>query len=56
MNLSNEDMEKDFWCESKRERILDGNTNHYSKPDLELHFKMEEKTILHGIWLRSWKC
>lgn len=52
MNVSNEDMEKDFQCWSKRERISDGNRNHYSKPGLEFNLKMEEKIIPHGIWPR----
>lgn len=52
MNLSEEDMEKDFWFGSKRKRISDGNGNHYSRPDLEFQLRMEEKTIPYGIWLK----
>lgn len=53
MNPSSEDMEKDFWCGSKKGTIYDGNGNHDSKPDLEFNLRVEEKKILHGIRLRQ---
>lgn len=54
MDLSNDDMENDFWHGSKSGGISDGKRNHYTKSELEFNLGMEGKTISHGIWLRQW--